>query len=223
MKRTAPLLALALAAPLALAACSKSSDDAAPAVVATTAPPVPTARCPAGSAVDGAGCKGSGQGRVATLAWNGAFGDSAQVLTLRNVSGAPLKNGAISIWFYDRTGKRLDEAGAKKYAAAGDAFASVLKAGESRNITVPLAKGSLPDGTAEIEAEVVKVTLVNGDGSDGMTWKNDDLNADERAMVATPSAAAPVAYAAAKATATASVKPGHRLPPPPPPAPPGRH
>jgi hypothetical protein len=215
MNPAAIVLALALAPPLALLGCSRASDDAPPVAAATTAPPA-AAKCPAGSSSDGANCKGSGPARAATLTWNATFGDSAQVFALKNVSGAALKNGSISIWFYDRSGKRLDEAGAKKYAAQGDAFGTNVKAGETRNISIPLSKSSLPDGTAEIEAEVVKVTLVNPDGSDGMSWKNDDLNLDERVMTGTPSAALPPAYTAA-AKPTASVKPGHHLPPPPPP------
>ncbi len=96
-------------------------------------------------------------------------------------------------------------AGAKKYTLAGDAFGSNVKVGESRNITFPLSKAGVPDGTAEIEGEVVKATLVNADGTDGPGWKNDDLAADERIMAAAP-AAAP------GAVATGTVRPGTRPP-----------
>ncbi|HEY3820107.1 MAG TPA: hypothetical protein VGL81_23240 [Polyangiaceae bacterium] len=208
MRTTAIVLALGLLAPLALTACSRKSDGAATSTASTAAAPAGV-RCPAGSGSDGTNCKATGQGRVARLSWNGALGDTAQTLTLRNISGAVMKTGSVSVWFYDRTGKRLDVAGAKKYALPGDAFGSTVKAGETRTITFPLSKTGVPDGTAQIEAEVVKVTLVNADGSDGPMWKNDDLNADERVMAATPAAAAPVA--------TAVVRPGVRPAPPPPP------
>jgi hypothetical protein len=215
MNRTAIVLALGLAMPLALAGCSKKSDDA-PVTAATAVTPA-GAKCPAGSSTDGVNCKATGQGRVAAMSWNGTLGDTAQVLTLRNTSGMVLKGGAVSVWFYDKTGKRLDVAGAKKYALAGDAFGSNIRAGETRTITFPLSKTGVPDGAAEIEGEVVKVTLVNPDGSDGPLWKNDDLNADERLMARTPPATAPATAPAV--VATGAVRPGISKPPPPPPPP----
>ncbi len=208
MNRTAIALALGLALPLAGTACSKKSDDAAS---AAPAPPTPAAaKCPAGSGMDGTSCKATGQGRVARLTWNGTFGDTAQVLTLRNMSGMSLKGGSVTVWFYDRTGKRLDVAGAKKYALPGDAFGSTIKVGETRTITFPLSKTGVPDGTAMMEGEVVKATVVNADGSDGPGWKNDDLNSDDRLMLAAP-APAP------GAVATGAVRPGVKPTPPPPP------
>ncbi|HEX3343386.1 MAG TPA: hypothetical protein VHS09_02385 [Polyangiaceae bacterium] len=205
MKTTAIALALGLA--LAVTGCSKKSDDVASTAPANAAPAA--ARCPAGSGSDGTNCKATGQGRVARLTWNGTFGDTAQVLTLRNTSGMSLKAGSVTVWFYDRTGKRLDVAGAKKYALPGDAFGSTIKVGETRTITFPLSKTGVPDGTAMMEGEVVKATLVNADGTDGPGWKNDDLNSDDRAMLAAP-APAPGAVATA-------VRPGVKPPPPPPP------
>ena len=206
---TAIVLALGLAAPLALTGCSKKSDGTASTAPTTVAPAA--AKCPAGSTMDAtSNCKATGAGRVAFVRWNGALGDNAQIVNLRNISGMAMKNGTVSVWFYDRTGKRLDVAGAKKYTLAGDAFGSNVKVGESRNITFPLSKAGVPDGTAEIEGEVVKATLVNADGTDGPGWKNDDLAADERIMAAAP-AAAP------GAVATGTVRPGTRPPPPPPP------
>jgi hypothetical protein len=213
MNATRTLLALTLAAPVVLAGCDRKSD--APAPAASTAPVAPTAAtCPAGSRQDGTDCKGAGQARVATLTWNGAYGDSAQVIALKNTSGATLKNGAVALWFYDHTGKRLGVAGGKKYAAPGDAFGTTIKPGETRNLNIGLSKTGLPDGTAEIEAEVVKVTLVNGDGSDGPGWKNDDLNADERVMTGTPKAA--VVPPQTAAATLPSRKPATPPPPPPP-------
>ena len=202
---TAIVLALGLAAPLALTGCTKKSDDTAS--TASTAATPAAAKCPAGSSMDGTNCKATGAGRVAFVRWNGTLGDNAQVLSLRNMSGMAMKNGTVSVWFYDRTGKRLDIAGAKKYTLAGDAFGSNVKAGERRNLTFPLSKAGVPDGTAQIEGEVVKATLVNADGTDGPSWKNDDLSADERVMAAAP---------APGAVATGTVKPGTRPPPPPP-------
>jgi hypothetical protein len=211
MNTTGILLALGLLAPLALAGCSKKSNDTTAVAPASATPAA--ARCPAGSSKDGTNCKSTGQGRVATLTWNGTLGDSAQTLSLRNLSGMTLKSGGVSVWFYDKSGKRLDVAGAKKYAIPGDAFGTNVKPGETRNITFPLSKNGVPDGAAEIEAEVVKVTLVNGDGTDGPSWKNDDLNADERVMTGAPSAV-PL-----QAVGT----PGVRRVPPPPPPPPKQH
>jgi hypothetical protein len=137
-------------------------------------------------------CKASGRTRAATVTWNGVFGDSAQTVSVRNLSGAPLKSGTIALWFYDRTGKRLDIAGAKKYATPGDGFGTTFKPGETKNVNVPLSKSGVPDGAAMIEGEVVKAIVVNPDGSDGPTWHNDVLNSDDRTMVAAPSAAPPV-------------------------------
>jgi len=211
MHRTAIVLALGLAAPLALTGCSKKSDATATAAPASAAPAA--AKCPAGASMDATSCKSTGPGRVATLSWNGTLGDTGQVFTLRNTSGMGMKAGTVSLWFYDKSGKRLDVVGAKKYAAPGDAFGSNVKAGESRNLTIALSKSGIPDGTAEIEGEIVKVTLVNADGTDGFGWKNDDLNADERVMAGTPSATAPAVVA------TGAVRPGVKRPAPPPPPP----
>jgi hypothetical protein len=206
---TAIVLLLGLAAPLAVTGCSKKSDDASTPAPATAAPAV--AKCPVGSSLDGTNCKASGGYRLGRLTWNGAIADTAQSLMLRNVSGAVLKNGSVTVWFYDKTGRRLDVAGAKKYVIPGDAFGSAVKVGETRNITFPLAKSGVPDGTAQIEAEITKATLVNPDGTDGPLWTNNDLNSDDRGMVA------PVAPAAAAAAAGGPVRPGVRAAPPPPP------
>jgi hypothetical protein len=208
MNTTAIVLLLGLAAPLVLTGCSKKSDDTAAATPAPTAPAV--AKCPIGSTMDStSNCKATGLGRVATLTWNGAL-DTGQMLTLRNLSGRGLKAGLVSLWFYDRSGKRLDVAGAKKYAAPVDVFGSNIKPGESRSITFPLAKAAVPDGAVEIEGELVSVTLLSADGTDGPTWKNDDLNADERAMAGAPSPNVPGVVATA-------LRPGLKRPPPPPP------
>jgi hypothetical protein len=209
MNRTAIVLALGAMAPFVLAGCSKKSDGAAP-TASATATVAPAATCPGGSTQDTSGCKAAGQSRVAILRWNGTFGDATQALMLKSTAAAPLKNGTVALWFYDKAGKRLDVAGAKKYAAAGDAFGGVIKAGGTKVLTFPLAKAGIPDGAATIEGEVVKATLVNPDGSDGPAWRNDDLNADERLMAATPPTAPP-------AVATTTVPPGVRRPAPPPP------
>jgi hypothetical protein len=213
MHTTAIVLALALAAPLTLTACSKkSAGTSAPAPSASTVALV-VPRCPAGSSLDGTNCKATGMARVATLAWNNTIGDTTQVLTLRNLSGMGMKNATVSIWFYDKSGTRLDVAGAKKYAVPGDAFGTPVRVGESRDLTINLAKTSIPDGTAEIEAEVVKVSLVNRDGTDGNTWTNDDLNSDDRAMAGNPATTAIVPMP----RPVVMGRPGHRPAPPPPP------
>lgn len=226
MKTIAIALALGLTAPLALGGCSKKSDDA-PAVQSTAA--AAGAKCPAGSALAGNDCKATGGARVATMSWNGTLGDTAQTLTLRNVSGMTLKAGTVTVWFYDKTGKRLDVAGAKKYSTPTDVFGPNVKPGETRNLTFPLSKTGVPDGTAEVEGELVQVTLVNPDGTDGPGWKNNNLNSDDRGMVGTPSAAVaatpPAGGAAPPAGGAAVAATGARptllkrpiAPPPPPP------
>jgi hypothetical protein len=206
---TSIVLLLGLAIPLAVTGCSKKSDDASTSAPTAAAPAA--AKCPAGSTMDGTNCKASGGYRVGRLTWNGAIADTAQSLVLRNGSGMVMKTGSVTVWFYDKTGHRLDVAGAKKYVIPGDAFGSSVKVGETRNITFPLAKSGVPDGTAQIEAEITKVTLVNADGTDGPLWTNNDLNSDDRGMVA------PVAPGAAAAAAGGPVRPGVRPPPPPPP------
>jgi hypothetical protein len=214
MKRAAIALALALAASLTLTACSSctgKSDGNASGGATTAAVP----RCPAGSSLDTTqNCKGTGAARVATLAWNQTIGDSAQTFTLRNVSGHPLKNGTVLVWCYDKSGTRLDIAGAKKYAVLGDAFGGPVRPGESRDLSVNLPRMTLPDGTATLEAEVVKVTLVNRDGTDGMNWSNDDLDVDDRASQGVPTATRIVPV-----LRPGTSRPGHRPAPPPPPPP----
>jgi hypothetical protein len=213
MHTTAIMLVLGLAAPLAVTGCSRKSDSAGTPVPATATAAI--TRCPAGSTGDAINCKASGGARVGRLTWNGTLGDTAQSLTLRNVSGTVLKGGSVTVWFYDKTGRRLDVAGAKKYAVPGDAFGSAVKVAETRTITFPLSRSGVPDGTAQIEAEVTKATLVNPDGTDGPVWQNDDLNSDDRGMVSTVAAG----VATAPVATGAVVRPGIRpVPPPPPPA-----
>ncbi|HEY6461854.1 MAG TPA: hypothetical protein VIY73_16930 [Polyangiaceae bacterium] len=206
-------LAIALAASVGLLGCDKKSDAPASST-STPAATAATAGCPAGSSPDGVNCKAGGRARLATVTWSGAFGDTAQALSVKNLSGATLKGGTIALWFYDRTGRRLDIAGAKKYATPGDGFGTTFKPGETKNVHVPLSKSGLPDGTAMVEGEVVKAIVVNTDGSDGPTWHNDDLNADDRTMVAAPSAAAPVLTGGTAPPATTAARPlTTRLPP----------
>jgi hypothetical protein len=197
MNSTRTVLAFSLAWPwamsFALAGCEQKEAPT-PAASATAAPAAPT--CPSGSSLAGNICKATGQNRVATLTWSGNVNDSGPLLTVKNSSSMGLKNGTVSLWFYDKTGKRLDVAGTKHYQFAGDIFAGPLAAGAQKNTTFNFAKANIPTGTAEIEGEIVSATLQKTDGSDGSTWKNDDLNADERAMTGTPP---PNAVAAAPA------------------------
>jgi hypothetical protein len=196
------IFALALLAWSAAAGCDKKSDAPAPTASAAAAPAA--ASCPAGSNKDGNGCKGTRTARVATLAWNRVVGDSSQTLTARNTAGSPLKDAKVALWFYDVTGRRLDISGSKKYTVPGDALGTTLNAGATKDIIVSVAKATLPTGTAEIEGEVVKATLVNPDGTDGPTWENDDLNADDRAMASAPPPGAAAAAAAGIPTAPAA-------------------
>jgi hypothetical protein len=217
-------IAFALAMQSSTVACDKKSDAPAPAATAASAAPA-TANCPAGSTKDTSGCKATRTARVATIAWNGVTGESSQTLTVKNSAGAPLKDATIAIWFYDAAGKRLDIAGSKKYRIPGDGLGGTINAGASKDITLSVAKATLPTGAAEIEGELVKATLVNPDGSDGPIWQNDDLNADERVMTGTPppGAVAAAAAAAAAMTKAPAVSAGRKPPPPTPPAPPPKH
>jgi hypothetical protein len=214
MKTTAIALALGLSAPLVLGGCSKKADDA-PAPQATAAPAGP--KCPTFSTLVGNDCKATGGARLATISWNGTLADTAQTIILRNTSGLTLKAGTVTVWFYDKNGHRLDVAGAKKYATPADVFGANVKPGETRNIRFPLSRTGVPDGTAGIEGELVKATLVNADGTDGPGWKNDDLNSDDRGMVGTPSAALAGTPPAGAGVAATAVRPGVKPAPPAPP------
>jgi hypothetical protein len=193
--RTVLAFSLACALPFALAGCEQKEAPT-PAASATAAPAAPT--CPSGSSLAGNICKATGQNRVATLTWSGNVNDSGPLLTVKNSTSVGLKNGTVSLWFYDKTGKRLDVAGTKHYQFNGDIFAGPLAAGAQKSTTFNFAKANIPTGTAEIEGEIVSATLQKADGTDGPTWKNDDLDIEERAMAGTPP---PNAVAAATAAA----------------------
>jgi hypothetical protein len=203
MDTTRSMLVLALAAALAVAGCDQKSGG--PTVASATATPAAAPSCPAGATVAGNACKASGQARVAVVTWVGAVTDSGPTLTVKNTSGFGLKSATVSLWFYDRTGHRLDVAGAKKYSSSADVLgSSTFAAGAQKDTTFNFMKANIPTGTAEIEGEIVAASLVKSDGTEGLTWKNDDLNADERAMAGTPppGAAAPPQYAGGPAAPT---------------------
>lgn len=204
--------ALALAAPLSLLGCQDKSSGGTVAS-SVTATPAAGAACPPGSTLGGTACKGAGTSRVATITWAGAITDNGPTLTVKNTSGFGLKNATVSLWFYDKTGHRLDVAGAKKYSSSADVLgSSTFAAGGSKDTTFNFMKANIPTGTAQIEGEIVAATLVKPDGTEGNTWKNDDINADERAMTGTPQASAATApqYAANPGTAA---PPGAPTPP----------
>jgi len=197
------LLAAALIAPFGAGGCGKKSDGAVIAASATAAAPAP---CPPGSMLVGSSCNGAGTSHVATVKWSGGpTGDKGPTFAITNTTPLTLKGATVSIWFYDKTGTRLDVTGARKYStpAANDAFGTTpLKPGETRSLATAFSSAIIPTGAVEIEAEVVKATIVKPDGTDGPTWHNDDLNADARTMTGTiPVAASATATAAALATA----------------------
>jgi hypothetical protein len=224
--RTILTLALSLSAPLAVAGCDKKSGGETVASATATATAAPAPSCPSGSAVAGNFCKAAGQSRIATITWAGAVSDSGPTLTAKNTSSFGLKNATVSLWFYDRSGKRLDVAGTKKYSSSADVLGGTFAAGASKDTTFNFLKANIPTGTAEIEGEIVAATLVKSDGTEGLTWKNDDLNADDRAMAGTPPAGGAAAFAATPATTAAvagttkptATVPGHKPAAPAPPA-----
>jgi hypothetical protein len=193
------LLAVSLLVPAAIGGCDmgKSSGGATVTSSATPTAAAGGASCPGGSTLSAGSCLARGQSRVATIAWNGTFSGDGPIFTLKNTTSSGLRKGTVSLWFYDRSGKRLDASGAKKWSSSADIFSGTMAASSSRETTFGFPRANLPDGTAQIEGEIVAVTLASADGSDGPGWKNDDLNADERVMVNPPSATAPVAAAGA--------------------------
>jgi hypothetical protein len=196
--RTLLALALSFGAPLLLGACNaagKKSDGTGPAA-STSAPPVAAAACPGGSTLSGTRCNATGTSRVAIIKWYPPpIGAQGPRFSVTNTSQMTLRSATVSLWFYDKTGKRLDVVGTKKYSSATDAFGSTpLKPGAPRDLNLNFSLANVPTGTAEIEAEVVTAT------------HNDDLNADERVMVgpvpAPPATAPTTAPAVVAPTAT---------------------
>ena len=139
------------------------------------------------------------------MRWTGLTADKGPTFSVTNTSGLTLKTATASLWFYDKTGKRLDVIGAKKYStpASADAFGSTpLKPSETRDLNISFSANNVPTGAVEIEAEIVRATVVKADGTEGAAWHNDDLNADARTVLAPLTDAGLLASATAASTTT---------------------
>jgi hypothetical protein len=202
---TKPLL-LAFALLVPAAGCDKGKDSAGPVAASATAAAAGPS-CPAGSSLSSGTCVARGTTRVATISWGGLYAASGPIFTVKNTAGVGLKRGTVSLWFYDKSGRRLDASGAKKWSSSTDIFSgATLAAGSQRDTTFNFPRANVPDGAAQIEGEIVAATVAAADGSDGPAWKNDDLNVDDRAMANPPPAAA--AAAAPGGGAPAGAAPG---------------
>ena len=199
------LMAVAVAA--AVAGCSEekstSSSPTAPAPAEVSAPapsavaPPPSAKpsgpvhdCPAGSTGDGSlskPCEAKGAARMMEVTWTGKTTDAGPSFKVTNKSPSVILYGKVVAYFYDKAGKQLDvkDAGGKArphHSCTGNLFGGVMKAAEKAVITFScMKKENVPEGTAQIEAEMQMVGFADAsEKKSEYFWKNGDLTPDAR-------------------------------------------
>lgn len=201
---------LAILALLALAACDdETKTNAAPSATAATqatsapapsAAPPPTASaqppaehhdCPEGSTGEGSfnkPCEAKGNARMMEVVWNGKTDDKGPFFKVVNKSKLVILFGKIVVYFYDKAGKQLQvkDSGGKEHPnqqCSGNIFSGVMNAGEKATIQFSCVdKSHVPDGTAQIEAEMQVVGFADSSQKKvDFYWKNADLTPDTRA------------------------------------------
>ncbi len=178
---------------------ASASAAAPPAVTAPAPSAVPTATaavkvhdCPAGSTGDGSlakPCEAKGSARMMDVTWTGKMTDGGPSFRVTNKSPAVILYGKVVAYFYDKAGKQLqvkDAGGGKPHphhSCTGNLFGGVMKAAEKAVITFScIKKENVPEGTAQIEAEMQMVGFADAsEKKSEYFWKNNDLTPDVRA------------------------------------------
>jgi hypothetical protein len=164
----------------------------APAPSATApAPSVPVHDCPAGSTGDATlakPCEAKGNARMMEVTWTGKMTDTGPSFRVVNKSPSTILYGKIAVYFYDKAGKQLDvkDASGKPHplhTCAGNLFSGVMKPAEKAVITFSCVnKGVVPEGTAQVEAEMTTVGFADAtEKKSEWFWRNRDLTPDTRA------------------------------------------
>jgi hypothetical protein len=160
----------------------------APAASATAS--VPVHDCPAGSTGDGSlskPCEAKGAARMMEVTWTGKMTDTGPSFRVINKSPAVILYGKVVAYFYDKSGKQLEvkDSGGKPHAnqpCTGNLFSGVMKPAEKAVITFScVKKESVPEGTAQVEAEMQMVGFADAtEKKSEWFWKNSDLTPDTR-------------------------------------------
>jgi hypothetical protein len=179
------------AAPSASAAPPPPAVSA-PAPAATAPPPsVPVHDCPAGSTGDGSlakPCEAKGAARMMDVTWTGKITDTGPSFKVTNKSPSVILYGKVVTYFYDKAGKQLEVKDAEgksrpSHPCTGNLFGGVMKAAEKAVITFScIKKDTVPEGTAQIEAEMQMVGFADAsEKKSEYFWKNSDLTPEKRA------------------------------------------
>jgi len=119
--------------------------------------------------------------------WTGKMSDKGPSFKVTNKTKLEILYGHIVVYFYDKAGKQLavPAAGGKtrpKRECRGNIFAGPMKPGEKATLWFSCVKKKhVPEGTAHVEAELLRVGFTGAKGKRADTyWRNKDLVPDER-------------------------------------------
>lgn len=205
-----PTALLTLAVAVSLGACSEEEKkpggtSSAPATTAApevsapapsasaAAPPAvahPVHDCPAGTTGEGSldkPCEAKGNARTMEVTWTGKMTDTGPSFRVTNKSSTTILYGKLVAYFYDKAGKQLEVKGANgkpqpSQSCAGNLFGGVMKPAEKAVITFScVKKDTVPEGTAQIEAEIQTVGYADAtEKKSEWFWRNRDLAPDAR-------------------------------------------
>lgn len=175
----------------AAAAAPSSAPSAAPSASAAAAP-VPR-DCPKGSAGDGTSdkpCTAKGTARLMEVTWTGKNDEKGPQFRVVNKSTLPILYGKIAVFFYDKTGRRLELQDTNSTppkpvpyrTCSGNIFGGVMKPGEKAVITFSCVRADhVPEGTTAMEAEMQTVGFADAtEKKNDFYWTNPDLVWDTR-------------------------------------------
>jgi hypothetical protein len=184
--------ASASAAPSASAPPVPASGSAAASAAppASARPVMPSPNCPKGSTGPGTfdnPCLATGASRMMDVAWTKKTDDKGPYFRVTNKSPKTILYGKIAVYFYDKSGKQLDEkdSNGKTHpyeTCSGNIFSGVMKPGEKAVLTFScVKKESIPEGTATIEGEMEQVGFADESGKrNELYWRNTDLVPEAR-------------------------------------------
>lgn len=187
----APSASAAASAAPSAAATPAATASATPSATASAAPPPDRTDCPKGSSGPGTfdhPCQAKGNARLMTAEATGKADDKGNPqFRIVNKHSATILYGAVSAYFYDKSGKQLEvkasDGSMKKHiGCGGNIFGGVMKPNEKAVVSFScIKKDSVPEGTVTTEAEIAMVGFASADEKKSeFYWKNDDLVPAER-------------------------------------------
>ena len=177
------------AAPPPSASVAAAASTTPPPPAPPPPPPKPRDDCPEGSSGLGTSaepCKGSGDSRMMEVKWTGKTADEGPKFSVTNKTKKSILYGSVGVYFYDKAGKQLQVTSGGKPRAlqtcSGNIFAGAVKPDEKIFVFFSCVKKDVvPEGTAAIEAEAMRVGFANEAGSENdYYWSNMDLVPDQR-------------------------------------------